>query len=877
MGFPTVKKFASIPALAGLVLVLSLTSSSAQIVPGGIVGPIVLPPVIIVPVPVAAPSFTYGFSGVEGQEGCAGDTNSSTVDCVLASRGNAPDGAEAFSFGVTADGGTITDITTEGSDAAQLLQGGFQIAELTDSSRSGWQAWLDVVCIQAPCPPILVKPAGAICGMIFSFEHDITLPANGTATLATLTIEGTIGQDLPCIELRADLAAAVSALDDKYERLDDLEIRADEIYVRINEVEARIVEVARELSLNCGRRLPLFPDLLPDLGDLIAVPGNLVPVGGGGGRGDGIGRLPCWDIWLNNIKFEDINIGLPVAGNDLGGGAGLVPVIPPIVIIPLPPAIVPDRTYEGSTDGATSDGAASCGSTSGSPDAIYSYSPEFDGELTLSTANSNFDTVLSVHSANPATVVNQLACNDDGPGLGIQSSLTLAVESDQIYIIRIAGFGRRAGSYRLLATFVRDQGPLDIWEGECVDLLRELSNAEALLAAKQDILNQIQSELADLQMQNDRLRTELEVARNLGDVDAVMMLEEQITVVEDQIVVKRVDADRCVNEIAELQANIASIQRTIEDCVGRIDDQPVCCDRLEAVVLASLRDQLEHLHSELVAILDLADRTRAQITDCVAVIDDLETTILESCGGPNGEAGNEVDLRYVDGLAGAGLPVRNVVTWRGDSQLPTLGTASYSLVLDTTAPAAPGGMSTEAGDGVVTLDWGGMTLPEPAGGGGDIPVILPDIPIGGFLKGVIGLGGVSSYNIYRDGELLAEGLTDSAYTDDTAENGVLYRYEITSIDSCGNESSRSSVAEASPEAPPVRGDSNGDAELNITDLIFILEYLFRGGDDLACAAAGDANGDGEINISDVSTLAMFLFLGGPDLPALDGCALGGAA
>ena len=93
-----------------------------------------------------APSFALGFSGVEDQAGCAGDTSTVAVGCVLTTSDNFHDeGAQAFSFGVTAQGGSITAISTDGSDAAGLLDGGFEVAELTSGEGN----------------------EGAICGMIF--------------------------------------------------------------------------------------------------------------------------------------------------------------------------------------------------------------------------------------------------------------------------------------------------------------------------------------------------------------------------------------------------------------------------------------------------------------------------------------------------------------------------------------------------------------------------------------------------------------------------------------------------------------------------------------------------------------------------------------
>jgi hypothetical protein len=206
--------------------------------------------------------------------------------------------------------------------------------------------------------------------------------------------------------------------------------------------------------------------------------------------------------------------------------------------------------------------------------------------------------------------------------------------------------------------------------------------------------------------------------------------------------------------------------------------------------------------------------------------------------------GGSVGLSYANGLVGGGQPVRNAVTWRGETVAPTLGRASYAVAADTSAPAAPAGLAATAGDATVSLDWDDSD-------------------------------GAAGYSVYRNGDLLAEGVADSAYTDDTAENDTTYAYAVTASDSCGNASGRSEAAEATPEAPvvDVRGDSNGDLEVNISDPTFTLQWLFLGGGAPSCLATADANGDGEVNISDPTYTLRYLFLGGADHPELTGCDL----
>ena len=64
-----------------------------------------------------------------------------------------------------------------------------------------------------------------------------------------------------------------------------------------------------------------------------------------------------------------------------------------------------------------------------------------------------------------------------------------------------------------------------------------------------------------------------------------------------------------------------------------------------------------------------------------------------------------------------------------------------------------------------------------------------------------------------------------------------------------------------------RGDCNDDGKVNISDAVWILNWLFRGGAEPGCAAAANANGDGEVSLSDPVALLSYLFLAGPEIPA----------
>jgi hypothetical protein len=55
----------------------------------------------------------------------------------------------------------------------------------------------------------------------------------------------------------------------------------------------------------------------------------------------------------------------------------------------------------------------------------------------------------------------------------------------------------------------------------------------------------------------------------------------------------------------------------------------------------------------------------------------------------------------------------------------------------------------------------------------------------------------ASYRMYRDGKLLASNIVTVAYSDRDVKQGVTYSYQLTSVDTVGNESARSAAVSAS--------------------------------------------------------------------------------
>ncbi len=58
-----------------------------------------------------------------------------------------------------------------------------------------------------------------------------------------------------------------------------------------------------------------------------------------------------------------------------------------------------------------------------------------------------------------------------------------------------------------------------------------------------------------------------------------------------------------------------------------------------------------------------------------------------------------------------------------------------------------------------------------------------------------------------------------------------------------------------------RGDCTGDGIIDLGDLVYLLNYLFKGGPPPATVEIGDANCDGEVDLSDVIVLLNYLYRG----------------
>lgn len=75
------------------------------------------------------------------------------------------------------------------------------------------------------------------------------------------------------------------------------------------------------------------------------------------------------------------------------------------------------------------------------------------------------------------------------------------------------------------------------------------------------------------------------------------------------------------------------------------------------------------------------------------------------------------------------------------------------------------------------------------------------------------------------------------------------------------------VSESPAQQPFLRGDSNADGQVDLSDGIATLRFLFSGGERPGCEDAADTNDSGNLDLSDAVAVFAYLFTGGAPPPA----------
>jgi hypothetical protein len=124
------------------------------------------------------------------------------------------------------------------------------------------------------------------------------------------------------------------------------------------------------------------------------------------------------------------------------------------------------------------------------------------------------------------------------------------------------------------------------------------------------------------------------------------------------------------------------------------------------------------------------------------------------------------------------------------------------------------------------------------------------------------------YSLYRDtlagfhpasGKRFAYSI-DSLFNDSTSQLGRAYYYLVSATDFSGNESNPSDQVMG---IRYITGDANTDGGLSVADVVYLINYLFKGGPSLKPLESGDVNCDAKVSVADVVYLINYLFKGGP--------------
>ncbi len=124
----------------------------------------------------------------------------------------------------------------------------------------------------------------------------------------------------------------------------------------------------------------------------------------------------------------------------------------------------------------------------------------------------------------------------------------------------------------------------------------------------------------------------------------------------------------------------------------------------------------------------------------------------------------------------------------------------------------------------------------------------------------------SSPQFNSESTSIIDGLNTSQYYASLA-NSQIYWWKVKADDKWGESSWSNEVFSFDLEN---YGDVNGNGNIDIGDVVFLVNYLYRKGPSPSPISRGDINGDCRVEIGDVVHLINYLFKGGPQ--PLKGCA-----
>jgi aminopeptidase N len=138
---------------------------------------------------------------------------------------------------------------------------------------------------------------------------------------------------------------------------------------------------------------------------------------------------------------------------------------------------------------------------------------------------------------------------------------------------------------------------------------------------------------------------------------------------------------------------------------------------------------------------------------------------------------------------------------------------------------------------------------------------------GSYQDSVIVRGGSLPYTFSVTSGSLPAGLTlntTSGIISGTPTDSGRVTFTVSATGTTGGTDSKQITVRIAPEPPPVyvSGDANHDGFVDISDVVYLIAYIFSGGSAPVPLQAGDANADCLVDISDVVYLISYIFSGG---------------
>jgi hypothetical protein len=148
---------------------------------------------------------------------------------------------------------------------------------------------------------------------------------------------------------------------------------------------------------------------------------------------------------------------------------------------------------------------------------------------------------------------------------------------------------------------------------------------------------------------------------------------------------------------------------------------------------------------------------------------------------------------------------------------------------------------------------------------------LPDGIVGqAYYHEMLGLGGQKPYTWTKISGQFPYGIAFNVYDSTAVLEGAptwasTFSFTIELSDNAMPPSTDTLICAIKvnePEPQVLCGDANADEDVNISDAVYIINYIFIGGEEPQPYEAGEVNCDGLVNVSDAVWIINYIFIGG---------------